>query len=349
MKKNVLIAVIAAAALGSAVLSAEILEQVLVKVNGEIVTQTEFHRIQLLALRELPNQPDPARTSDAELSKTLAQITPRAIVTLIDEMLLMQRATEMGLAVSDAQFNQVLESIRKDNKIESQEAFEAALKSEGMTLPQLRQMLSKRMLIGQVQQREVGSRIDVTEAEERAYYDSHLSEFATTPSVTLREIQVNAVIDPVKKAASVGALDDAREKAAEVRARILKGESFEKVAAEVSDAPSKANGGLIGPISRDEMNEELLKTIAKMKAGDITPVMNTPTGAQFFQLQSSIEATTLPFEEARARVADVLSSEKMEGEFKKYMARLRAQAIIEWKNDDLKKAWEIGIAAEPTF
>ena len=219
----------------AASLSAEILEQVLVKVNGEIVTQTDFHRVQLTALRELQNQPDPSRLSDAELSKTLAQVTPQAIVTVIDEMLLMQRATELGLKVTDAQFTQVLESIRKDNKIESDAAFEAALKSEGMTLAQLKQMLSKRMLIGQVQQREVGSRIDVTEAEERAYYDSHLSEFATTPSVTLREIQVNATLDPVKKAASVGALDEAREKAVAIRARIVKGEAFEKVAAEVSE------------------------------------------------------------------------------------------------------------------
>src|SRR3989337_3138251 len=89
--------------------SAEILEQVLVKVNGEIVTQTEFHRIQLTALRELPNQTDPSKLSDAELSKLLAQVTPQAIVTVIDEMLLMQRATEMGLSVTDAQFTQVLE------------------------------------------------------------------------------------------------------------------------------------------------------------------------------------------------------------------------------------------------
>ena len=331
--------------LGAAALSAEILEQVLVKVNGEIVTQTEFHRIQLAALREL-NQGDPSRLSDAELSKTIAQVTPRAIVTHIYEMLLMQRATEMNLAVSDAQFSQVLESIRKDNKIESEAAFEAALKSEGMTLVQLRQMLSKRILIGQVQQREIGGRIDVTEAEERAYYDAHLEEFGTTPSVTLREIQVNAVVDPVKKAASVGAIEEAREKAETIRARIVKGESFEKVAGEVSDAPSKANGGLIGPISRDEMNEALLKTISQMKVGDITPVMNTATGAQFFQLQSSIESTTLPFEGARARIADRLSSEKMEGEFRKYMARLRTQAIIEWKNEELKKAYEKQLATD---
>jgi len=330
-------------------LNAEILEQVLVKVNGEIITQTEFQRIQLNSLRELQNPPDPSRTSDAELAKIFAQVTPQAIVSTIDEMLMMQRAKELGMTVSDAQFGEVLDSIKKDNKIESDAAFEAALKTEGLTLAQLRTMLTKRILIGQVQRREIGGRVDVTEAEEKAYYDAHPDEFGTTPSVTLREITVNAEVDPVKKAPSVGALDDARDKATAIRDRITKGEAFDKVATEASDSASKANGGLIGPISRDEMNEELLKMISSMKVGEITPVLNTGTGAQFFKLESNIESTTLPFESARARIADRLTSEKVAGELKKYVQRLRAQAIIEWKNDDLRKAWEIGIAAEPTY
>lgn len=347
MKKAPFVAILVAM-LGAAP-GAEILEQVLVKVNGEIVTKTEFERLQIAALRELPNPPDPTRMTDADLSRALSEVTPQAIVSLIDEMLLMQRAKELGYAVTDAQFGQVLESIKKDNKIESDEQFEAALKGEGLTLAQLKQMLTKRMLIGQVQQREIGSRVDVTEDEERAYYEAHPTEFATTPSVTLREIHVNAEVDPVKKQPSVGALDEARDKAEAIRARVLKGESFDKLAAEISDAPSKANGGLIGPISRDEMNEELLKMIAKMKVGDITPVIRTAAGAQMFKLESSIESTTLPFEAARARIADRISQEKMGAELRKYLQRLRAQAIIEWKNDDLRKAWEIGIAAEPTY
>jgi len=346
--KKFAIVVVLCAGLGAAV-SAEILEQVLVKVNGEIVTKTEFERIQISALRELPNQSDPSRMTDVELSKALSQVTPQAIVTVIDEMLLLQRATELGYSVSDAQFNQVLASIKKDNKLESDEQFEAALKGEGITIAQLRQMLTKRMLIGQVQQREIGGRIEVTEPEERAYYDAHPGEFATTPSVTLREILINAEVDPVKKAPSVGALDDAKEKVEAIRARVIKGESFDKLAAELSDSPSKANGGLIGPISRDEMNEELLKMLSKMKAGDVTPVINTATGAQIFKLEQSIDSTTLPFEAARGQIADRIGQEKISAELKKYIQRLRAQAIIEWKNEDLRKAWEIGIAAEPTY
>jgi peptidyl-prolyl cis-trans isomerase SurA len=332
-----------------AALSAEVIEQVLVKVNGEIVTKTEFERLQVNAIREMPNQPDPSRLSDADLSKVLAQVTPQVIVSVVDEMLLLQRAKELGYAVSDAQFTQVLESIKKDNKIETEEAFTAALKQEGLTLAQLKQMLTKRMLIGQVQQREISSRVDVTEPEERAYYDAHLDEFATTPSITLREITVTAAVDPEKKVPSVGALDEAREKAQGIRARVVKGESFDKLAAELSDSPSKANGGLIGPISRDEMNEELLKMLAKMKVGEMTPVINTATGAQIFKLESSIESTTLPFDAARSQIAERLGQQKMAGELKKYIQRLRAQALIEWKNDEIKKAWEVGISAEPTF
>ena len=150
--KNVL-SVALVVALLAAGLNAEILEQVLVKVNGEIITQTEFQRVQLTALRDLPNPPDPSRTSDAELAKIFAQVNPQAIVGMIDEMLLMQRAKELGMSVSDAQFSEVLDSIKKDNKIESEAAFEAALKSEGMTLAQLKTILSKRILIGQVQRR----------------------------------------------------------------------------------------------------------------------------------------------------------------------------------------------------
>ncbi len=78
--------------------------------------------------------------------------------------------------------------------------------------------------------------------------------------------------------------------------------------------------------------------------------MNTATGAQFFQLAvlDRIDDASVRIG-ARASRRQDLTSEKMDAEFKKYMARLRAQAIIEWKNEDLKKAWEIGIAAEPTF
>jgi peptidyl-prolyl cis-trans isomerase SurA len=346
MNKSLLLVTLIVATLVT-VLHAEVIEQVLVKVNGEIITKTELERMQVAAFRELANQPDPSKMTDAEMTKVLAQVTPQVIVTAIDEMLLVQRAKELGLSVTDEQFNNVIESIKKDNKMENDEQFQAALKQEGITLAQLKQMLSKRMLIGQVQQREVGQRIDISEAEEKQYYEAHLSEFATTPSVTLREIQISVPKDP--KGVSVGADEESRQKADDVRARAVKGESFEKLVAEFSDAPSKANAGLIGPISRNELDERLLKMLSTMKVGAVTPVVGVPGGYAIFKLESSIDSTTLPFENARGQIRDRMSNEKAQVELQKYIRRLRTQAIIEWKEPELRKAWEAGVSAEPTF
>src|ERR1700737_798352 len=315
MMKTLLIAVCCALVLAPS-LGAEILEQILVKVNGEILTKTDLEKLQIAAIREKANV-NPNGISDTELGKALAEVTPRVIVDAVDELLLLQRAKALGYTVTDEAFNNVLESIKKDNKIDSEAAFQAALKQEGMTLPQLRRMLERRMLIGQVQQREVNSHLDLTEAEERTYYETHKSEFATTPSVTLREIMVTVPTD--SKGVNAAAIDDAQAKAEAIRARVMKGEAFDKVAAEVSDAPSKANGGLIGPIAKNELADELAKMLAAMKPGDVTPVVRVTGGFEILKLQSSTESTTLAFEDARGRIADNLGAEKQHADMQKYL------------------------------
>lgn len=341
--KKLLLGIAAGVALLTAGLNAEILEQVLVKVNGEIITKTDLEQRQIAALKATPNQTDPARMSDAELAKAIADVTPSVILDAIDEMLLLQRANELGFKVSDEQFNSVIDSIRKDNKIETEAQFQAALKQEGITLPQLRKMLEKRMLIGQLQQHELSTRIDVTELEERAYYDAHPTEFAATPSVTLREILLSVPADP--KGINVAASEEAVKKAEAIRARIVAGEAFEKVAAEISDAPSKANGGLIGPIPKNELDEQLLKLLSAMKPGEMTPVVTVPRGAAILKLESTIESTMLPFDQAREQIADRLRAQRQEAEFQRVLKRLRDNAIIEWKNDEVRKAYEAGLAA----
>jgi parvulin-like peptidyl-prolyl isomerase len=340
--KKLFIALVCALLVTSA-LRAEVLEQILVKVNGEILTKTELEKLQIAALRERPNA-NPAGMNDTELGKVLAEVTPSVIVDAVDELLLVQRAKTLGYAVTDEAFNNVLDSIKKDNKIESEQAFQAALKQEGLTLPQLRVMLSKRMLIGQVQQREVMSHVEITDAEMKAYYDAHTAEFGSTPSVTLREIMISVPADP--KGVSAASIDEARQKADAIKARVVKGEAFEKVAAEVSDAPSKANGGLIGPIPKTELAEDLAKMLATMKAGDVTPVVRIPNGYEILKLESSIEATTLPFDQAKKQIADKLGIERQGTEMQKYLNKLRTQAIIEWKNDEIRKAYEAGLAEQ---
>src|SRR3954454_6739885 len=208
----------------SAAAAGEVVEQVLVKVNGEIFTKTDLEERQVQALRQMGQQLDPkSDPSDAQLRKMLDQVTPQLLVNVIDEMLLVQRGRELGYRMGDDQFKSVLESIKKDNKIESDEQFQAALKQENMTLTDLRRQLERTMIVQRVQQNEVLGKIAVADEEARHYYEAHLAEFTKPQTVTLREIFVS--VPDNGKAVSVGLDEDAREKATGIRARAMAGES----------------------------------------------------------------------------------------------------------------------------
>src|SRR5256885_10299636 len=236
MKKIVLAAVLSLAA--AAVLRAEIIEQILVKVNGEIFTKSDLEQRQVTALRQkgqaLDLKSDP---SNVQLRKALDEITPQIIVDAVDEMLIVQRGRELGYKLRDEQFKSVVDKIRKENKIENEEQFQAALKAENMTMADLRRNLERSMIVQRVQQNEVLTKIGVTDDEARAYYEAHKNEFTTAPTVTLREILISTPTDP--KGINVGADEAALAKAQEVRRRATSGENFEKLAGELSDSPSK--------------------------------------------------------------------------------------------------------------
>jgi len=319
--------------------SGVILEQVLVKVNGEIVTKTELEQRQIAALRQ--KNPNLRPDSDAALQKALTEVTPQVIVDAVDEMLIVQRGKELGFTMSTEQFNGIIENIKKENKIESDEALEAALKQEGMTMADLRKQLERTSLVQRVQQQEVMSKLQVTDTELKSYYEAHQGEFGTVPQVTLREITVAVPVDP--QGLNVGKDDDAKAKADEVRAKIVAGEPFPRLAADYSDSGSKANGGLVGPLSKSDLSEDLQKAIAGLKEGGVTPVIRTSRGYQVVKVEKLQDSTTKPFEEAKAEIADKIANEKRKVEFDKFLDKLRTEAIIDWKNDDLKKAYDIGV------
>lgn len=327
--------------------AAEILEQILVKVNGEILTKTELEQRQIALLRQRNPQ---LLQDDAGLKRALAEITPQLLVDTIDEMLLMQRGRELGYRLSDEQFRGILDNIKKENKLETEEQFQAALKQEGMTLDELRRSIETRMLIDRVQQLEVIQKVGITEDEAKKYYSEHPTEFTTASAVTLREILIG-VPDATaggERGVNVGQDDAAREKAEAAHARLSAGEDFAKVAADVSDAASKANGGLIGPVSRSELAPALAKVLDGLKPGEITQPIRGARGYQIIKLETASESALQPFDQVRDSIADKVFNEKRRGELEKYLKRLRAQAIIEWKSDELRKLYEQRVSSAAT-
>jgi parvulin-like peptidyl-prolyl isomerase len=341
MIKHVVV-VAALVALGVSVsLRAEILEQVLVKVNGDIVTKSDFERMQIELLRQRPDLQNVTADSP-ELQKAVAESTPQLILSAVDELLLVQRGRELGYVMSDEQFKNVLDNIKKDNNIDTDEKFQDALKQEGMTLADLRRQLEKNMLETRVQQNEVLAKISVTEDEARAYYEAHKNEFTTPSELMLREILI--AVPTTDRGVNVAQDDAVKAKADDIRHRLLAGEPFARLAGEVSDAASKANGGLIGPIKVDELAPALQAMLGKMKVGDVSDVIRTQRGYQILALESRTETKVKTFDEGRQDISDRIAEEKRRGETQKYLEKLRAGATITWHNDELKKAYEQALA-----
>ena len=320
----------------------QIIEQVLVNVNGDILTKTQLERRQLEALRARPDLAN--MTADSpELLQALIEVTPQVILAAVDELLLIQRGRELGLALGDEQFESIVTNIRESNNLTDQAQFETALAQEGLTMESLRGTLERQMLATEAERADVVDKIVVTEAEAQAYYAEHREEFTTPAAVTLREVLIEVPV--TDRGVNVAEDDAAREEAEAIRARLLAGEPFPRLAAELSDAPSRANGGLIGPLGVDELAQSLQDQLASMAVGDVTEVIRMPAGYQILKLETRTRTQIRTYEEARADIGEQVGSSKMAGERLVYLDRLRSQATITWWNEELERAYDEALAA----
>ena len=313
----------------------EILQRILVKVNGDIITQTELEERQVGLLRQRGLQ----SFDDAEIARALEEVTPEVISGAVDELLLIQRARELGYQVTDEQFDEILGELMEENGFETEEEFGQALQeSEGMTIGDLRRVMERQILIGQVQQIEVLGSVTLTEVEAREHYEANIERYTEPATVTMREILVR----PREGRGGVGvtADDTARHRAEEARQRVIDGEDFELVAVAVSDAASKANGGLIGPIDVSLLSSALLDVLAGVEVGDVTEPLSTPLGYQVLRLEARTDPRPRPFEEVQDRISENVFNDRRLAEYGRYLDRLRSEADFEWRSDRLREAFE---------
>ena len=327
-----------AQALASNIPGAVVLERILVKVNGGLVTQSDLETLQIGALRLRATPPQ----TDAELQQVLQEITPALIVNAVEELLLVERGRDLGYSLGDEQFQDIVAGIKEENNM-TDEQFVAALQAdEGMTLPELRVVLERQMLVSQVQQLEILGRVSITDIEANEYYDTHLEEFTEPATVTLQEILI--AVPEESGGLNVARDEGARTAAEAARARVLAGDDFGQVASEVSDAGSKANGGLIGPIELADLAESVRERIEALEVGAVGEIERTTVGYQILKLASVTQPTPTPFDDVRESIlANVFNKRRLQA-LNEYLNKLRDDAIIEWKDEGLKSLYDESLA-----
>ena len=324
------------------------IEKIIVKVNGEILTQGQLEQMQIEELQSQKQQVESSKDlTGPDVAKAIAELTPELLHQAVDELLLVQAAREAGMSFGDDEFRRAIENIKKDNPgIKTDADFNTALKQAGLTMDELRTNLERTYLIRGLQTREIMSKVSITEEELRQYYKTNQKQFVRPPSVTIREILVSVPTETVggQQTVNVAADEAAKAKAESLRDRAVKGEDFVKLVAEASDSGTKANGGLNGPVNIADLNPALASVIAPLKPGDVSAPVRVRTGYMIVKLETRTGEEPEPYEKVRNLLANRIGESRLQVEQEKYLQKLRTVALIEWKDEGFKKMYEAAAA-----
>jgi peptidyl-prolyl cis-trans isomerase SurA len=295
--------------------NATVVEDAVVRVNDQIINSSDIARSQQQLSEELrQNNVSPAESAQRE--KDLLR-------DLIDQQLLLSRGKELDLN-ADAEVVRRLDDIRKQNKLDTMEDLEKAARQQGVSFEDFKANIRNQIITQQVVRDEVARKIQMTQAEEQAYYDAHKQEFTQPEQIRLSEILIPTAAD-----ANDAAVAQAQAKAAEVETKLKAGSKFEDLAKTYSGGPTAAQGGDLGqPYKRGALAKALEDQTFGLKAGEFTEPIRTRQGFVILKVTEHNVAGVPPLKDIEPQIQEAMYTEHMQPALRAYLTKLRDDAYI---------------------
>ncbi len=296
----------------------EVVEEIVAVVNDEVITLSEFRAQYQLAQSALRAQVPQDQQAQAE-----EQLRKEYLETMITEMLLLQKAKELGLNVQE-QLKAAIEKIKQDNNIASDADLRRAIEQQGVPYETWLHQYEEGMMRQAVLYTEVQRSIALGDAEVVQYYKKNPAEF-TVPT----EFKLNAIYF-----AGEGRTAEAAESLkAAVDAKLKAGTAFAEAAAELSDPPMKEAKGELGTFKAGELEPALETAVDKLKPGETSGWVNSKNGWYLLQLVERKDSHLRPFEEARSEVEQKIFGQKASVKEQAFLKDLRAKSFVKIVND----------------
>lgn len=307
---------------------AEIVDRVVAEVNSEVITLSELEEegqglFRKIAL-EVPAQ---------ERLRAIEQVRKDILRSMVDRKLIEQEAAQQGIIVTeedvDAAFNQMLEATRT-----SRETLLSDLAENGMDEQMYRTNLRSQIYQNRLLNREVRSKIIITEEAILDYYDTSYTKHIPEGGYYLLQLGIDwgetegEDLDPAILAERKLS---AMERAERVHKLAVSGSDFRELARKFSDLPSAAEGGDIGVFEEDEMASYMKQAVTGLTPGQVSDIIETPVGFQFFKLLSSKEGgivTQAPYSEVKEDIREILYNQELGKEFDNWIKSIRDKAYI---------------------
>lgn len=304
----------------------ELVTEIVARVNNDIITRADYLKAMSDFKEEIAKQMKEAGKSDAEITAEVEKLKHTVLDFIIENLLLEQKAKELSIDV-EAEINQQMIEIAKQNNFKTVTEFEVALKQQGIDPEQARGSLRQRLQQQYVIQREVLSPIfqSLSDKDKQAFYEKNKKYFTTDAEATISEIFL-----PLDNQTA----DEVTQRAKRIVAELRGGKKFAEAVQQYSGAtrPSRALGGKLGTfkLKPGELKEDLLAAIKDLKTGEVTEPIRQQDGFQIIHMDEKKEETVIPYTnpEVQRAVNNGATMERADEARKKYVKKLREEAFV---------------------
>jgi len=301
------------------------LDRVIAVVNDEALTQWDLREQRRIVLDQLKASNVPAPPADV--------LDKQVLERLIIERALTQFAKETGIRVDDTTVERTILRIAQENKL-SPDDFRKVLEKENIPYANYREDIRRQVVMQRLRDREVDSKILVTDAEVDGYLATVTSQAGGEREYLLSHIYVS-----VPEQASADQIETRRQRAVEALGEIKSGKEFAQVAASYSDAPDATSGGSLGWRTPARLPSVFADSALKMKPGDVSAVLRSPAGFHVFKIVE-IRSRDQPTVVDQSHVRHILikvNEATSEAEGKVKIERLRERIVSGAKFEDLAR------------
>jgi len=314
-----------------------VVEEIITRVNNEIITRTEYIRSRDQLKQEVQQQ------DAANADRAFAERQRDVLRDLIDQQLLLQKGKDLGIT-GDTELIKRLDEMRKQMNLATMEELEKAAEAQGASYEDFKQNLRNQIITQRVIGQEVGSKLAMNKDDVKKFYDLHRAEMERPEEVRLSEILIapktpatpapgaDGKPEPPSEAETEAALAAAQAKAQDVLEQIHKGAKFADLAKKYSDGPSAKDGGDLQSFKRGALSKELEDKVFALKAGEVTDVIRTKQGYVILQTTEHQMAGIPTMKEVEPRIQDALYMQRLQPALRAYLTTLREEAYIDYKN-----------------
>jgi peptidyl-prolyl cis-trans isomerase C len=251
----------------------------------------------------------------------ISQLSNQILGTLVDRELLYQRARQRNIEIRSQWIERALMDLK--SKIGNADAFDAYLKRTGLSEEQLRERIQKGLIVKRLLHREVIRQIKVSEAEMQAFFSRHPEFFIRKDQVRVRQIFV-----AFHRGDDVSARGEALLRIQSIQDRLRQGADFAALALEYSEDPSKARGGDLGYLERNQLIPAFAEAAFALQPGEISDIVESRIGYHLIKMVDRNPSSQMAYRNTRTKIERTLRRNKEKAAAADYLAKLKSQAKI---------------------